>query len=105
MTTNIEHNKEIMKKNLLWHRNLPLDDISKAMDDVRAAERAKQDATYKIHEKYHELNDKDIEDKARANEREKIINAIWTWWNARPQHLFATPLDIEELVNIIKKVD
>ena len=35
MTTNIEHNKEIMKKNLLWHHNLPLDDISKAMDEAR----------------------------------------------------------------------
>ena len=29
-------NDEIIKKNLLWHHNLPLDDIRKAMDDARA---------------------------------------------------------------------
>ena len=41
MATNIGNpnefvNKEIMKKNQLWHRNLPLEDIGKAMDEVRA---------------------------------------------------------------------
>ena len=29
-------NKEIMKKNQLWHRNLPLEDIGKAMDEARS---------------------------------------------------------------------
>ena len=33
---------------------------------ARADAIAEQDGRYKIHEKYHELNDKDIENKARA---------------------------------------
>ena len=37
MAINIENpNEFIMKKNLLWHHNLPLDDIGKAMDEARA---------------------------------------------------------------------
>ena len=41
MAINIENpnefvNKDIMKRNLLWHHNLPLDDIGKAMDEARA---------------------------------------------------------------------
>ena len=36
MAINIENpNEFIMKKNLLWHHNLPLDDIGKAMDEAR----------------------------------------------------------------------
>ncbi len=92
MAINIENpnefvNKEIMKRNLLWHHNLPLDDISKAMDEARGE-------GYKQGQKV-----------GQQRERLRVIDAIWTWWNTRPQHLFATPLDIEELVNIIKKVD
>jgi DNA-binding transcriptional MerR regulator len=34
-------NDEIIKKNLLWHHNFPLDDIRKAMNDARADEREK----------------------------------------------------------------
>ena len=37
-------------------------------NEARADERAKQDATYKIHEKYHELQDKDIAKKAKQEQ-------------------------------------
>ena len=37
MAINIENpNEFIMKKNQLWHRNLPLEDIGKAMDEARS---------------------------------------------------------------------
>ena len=37
MAINIENpNEFIMKKNQLWHRNLPLEDIGKALDEARA---------------------------------------------------------------------
>ena len=36
MEINIENpNEFIIKKNLLWHHNLPLDDIGKPMDEAR----------------------------------------------------------------------
>ena len=45
-------------------------------NEARADERAKQDATYKIHEKYHELQDKDIADKAKQEQLEEDVRII-----------------------------
>ena len=51
MAINIENpNEFIMKKNLLWHHNLPLDDIGKAMDEARTEgyKQGQIDATNRI---------------------------------------------------------
>ena len=55
MAINIENpNEFIMKKNLLWHRNLPLEDIGKALDEARTDgyKQGQKDATNRIFEGY-----------------------------------------------------
>lgn len=42
---------------------------------------------------------------ARSDEKRMIIDAVWNWWNTKPQHLFITTQDIKELVNMLEKAD
>ena len=43
--------------------------------------------------------------RVRTNERVVFIDAIRNWWRTRPQHLFATTPDIEELIDMLLEVD
>ena len=36
---------------------------------------------------YERVDVYDMLDEARADEKRMIIDAIWNWWNTKPQHL------------------
>lgn len=62
-------NDEIVKKYNLASQKY----LENALDEARAAEQADMAKTNKIHEKYHELNDKDIEEKVKKDTAKQIF--------------------------------
>ena len=97
----METNDEIIEKNericKLWFGSLQKQyhkDLSILMDEARDSERANIKARNEIHEKYHELNDKDIEAKARSEGyKQGQIDAV--------KHLFENKIGMVRAVKVL----
>ena len=103
MPTNMEIIKKACEGSEYWRVEGILS-LTKILDEARADERANIKARNEIHEKYHELNDKDIESKARAEGyKQGQIDAV--------KHLFENKIAMvravkdlsEEMQDVAKK--